>query len=131
MTKTIIFLFWIIVVLAAAASFFVILISSILKKPYKPPKKKIKYYSISEIEATIQNKTATKDLLAEIIDSFIEYHPIPPKVNGANPKDAKKLLDMIFTLSGHTNMDNTLRQNMFDRLIEANPAYKIEFKRGI
>jgi len=105
-------------------------LSNLFKKPYVPPKKIVKYYSLKEIEAIVQNKDAPKKELKRIIDALVEYHHIPPKEQKEHIKKAKKLLDMIFTLSGHTNIDDDLRQDMFDRLIRTNPDYKSDFIRG-
>lgn len=77
-----------------------------------------------------KDKNTTEDKLAIIIHSFVEYHPLPPKENEQTSKQGKHMLEMIFTLSGHSHMSDELRGEMFRELKSQNPEYKDEFKNA-
>lgn len=130
MAKVAIVFMWAIFVLITLVGFFIFVLAPLFIRPKKPVVYKTPFFSMSKIEQMIQNpNTEIKDLKT-LIKSFSIYHKIPEKENGNSPKKAKTMLDLIFTLSGHSNMSGELRQDMFNEFIKANPQYEQEFRRG-
>ncbi|MDR3347187.1 MAG: hypothetical protein LBN32_01100 [Helicobacteraceae bacterium] len=133
MIKLILLLSWLavgVVMLLANAMF---MLSRIFKRKQKilPPKPiVIPDFPISEIDAVIQNRNSTVDQLAAVAKAIAVHHPIEPRTNGKTSKSAKHLLDIIFTMSGHKNMTDELRNSMYDELSQNNPSYGREFARA-
>lgn len=99
-------------------------------KKIAPVTEKIKFFSLSQSEELIQNHSTQIQELELLVKSFVHYHKIPDKQDASKAKDAKKLLDLIFTLASHNNMSKELRMKMFDDLISHNPSYAHELNRG-
>jgi len=128
--KTSLFLLWVVVIVATIFGVIIFLISTIFPKKKPVVKKVTKFFPMDKIENSVQDSSTPRREIVKIVKSLSEHHPLPPKVNKRPPKAAKSMLDMIFTLSGHTNMDNELREEMFEKLREANPEYIQEFANG-
>lgn len=100
------------------------------EKPPPPVVKKAPFYSLDKIEAMVKDKKTDEPKMKIIISSLIEHHHLPPKERGKPTKEAKHILEMIFTLSGHSQMNNDMRNEMFEELIAINPEYEREFKNA-
>lgn len=130
MIKTAILALWIVAVVASLLGFIIYIIVALIPEKKVVKKNYIKRFSIKEIEGFIQDSTTAEETLEKVIKSLAEHHKLPPKDGGNPSKKAKALLDMIFTLSGHTNIDKDMRDRMFRELRLANPDYVQEFSGG-
>jgi hypothetical protein len=118
------------VLLAGILSFIALKIYEAFKKePVKkaPP---VPNMPLKEMEALVQDKNTPRDDLIKVIKALAAHHAIPAKKDGKAPKEAKRYLDMIFTLASHKSLNEDLVQEMYDLLTETNPAYVREFSRA-
>jgi hypothetical protein len=101
-----------------------------LKAPKKPKPIVIADMEIAQMEQIVQDKDSPFKALQSVADALIAHHMIAPKKEGKTSKEAKRLLDIIFTMAGHKNMQSEARGDMLDRLSEANPSYAKDFDRA-
>ena len=85
---------------------------------------------LEQMEKIVQDKNSPTPQLIKVIKALAAHHHIPPKKDGKPPKEAKRYLDMIFTLASHKSMNEELVQEMYDLLTETNPSYLREFNRA-
>ncbi len=131
MIKTALLLLWIIAIAATFLGFLLFLIGALFpKKEPVPKKKEPKFFPMEEIEKKVQDAKTSPEEIMLVVKSLATHHPLPEKVNNKSPKEAKPMLDMIFTLSGHTNMTDEMREDMFTQLRISNPQYAKEFANG-
>lgn len=100
------------------------------RQPKKPKPIVIADMEIAQMERIAQDKNSEAETLRSVAEALIAHHAIEPKKQGKTGKEAKRLLDIIFTMAGHKNMPQTLRGDMLDRLSAANPSYAREFERA-
>ncbi|PIE74257.1 MAG: hypothetical protein CSA19_00665 [Deltaproteobacteria bacterium] len=130
MVKLALIFMWAMFAFVAVVGFLIFILAPIFIRPKKPIIKKTPFFSMSKIEQMIQDPSTSPKDLQTLIKSFSTYHKIPEKENGISPKSSKTVLDLIFTLGGHSNMSPDLRQVMFNKFIAANPQYAQELRRG-
>ena len=128
--KTIIFILWAISIFAVFMSIIGMIIMAFLPEEKTPEPKKPPFYSLAQIEQMYKDKNTDTSKMEIIVHSFVEHHPLPEKENEQLTKKAKHMLEMIFTLSGHSHMTEQLRSEMFRDLKRKNPEYKDEFKNA-
>ena len=132
LVKAILFVLWIISILAVFMSIAGMIIMTLLpeEKPKLQEREKPPFYSLDKIEKMAKDSKTDKKQIEMIALSLVEYHPLPPKNNGKTTKEAKHLLEVIFTLSGHTGITKNIRSKMLKDLIKKNPEYKQEFQNA-
>ncbi|MDR2152593.1 MAG: hypothetical protein LBO72_07220 [Helicobacteraceae bacterium] len=101
------------------------------KRPKKPKPIVVANMEIAEMERIVQDKNSAIEALQNVIEALIAHRQIEPKKNGKTGKDAKRLLDIIFTMAGHKNMPIQLRDETLKRFGEANPSYANDFNRAM
>ena len=87
--------------------------------------------AIAEMERTVKDKNSATEALRGVIEALIAHHTIEPKTDGKTSKEAKRLLDIIFTMAGHKNMPTELRSDTLRRFSEKNPSYSSDFERAL
>jgi hypothetical protein len=130
MNKLTLVAIWVILAAISFATINVYAIMQIARQNRKPPKAKpivIPNMAIEEMERVVHDKNSAIETLIAVIDALIAHHLIEPKKDGKAGKEAKRKLDLIFTMAGHKNMTNELRNDADNRLIEKNPSYAKDF----
>ncbi len=131
LVKSILFILWVLSIFAVVMSLLGVIIMAFIPE-VKPVvhKQKPPYFSLDQIENMVKDKSTDEAKMEIIVHSFVEHHILPPKEKGKPNKQAKHMLEMIFTLSGHTRMTNPMRKQMFQDLIIRNPEYRSEFQNA-
>ncbi|GHV07202.1 hypothetical protein AGMMS50229_13540 [Campylobacterota bacterium] len=133
MVKLILLFLWLSMIAVVALANVGFLISKVFHLSRKPPPVKpvvIPDFPIKEIESVIKDKNSTLAMLTAVAKAIIAHHPIDPKKDGKTSKEAKFLLDLIFTMAGHKNMSNEFQDEMYAGLIDSNPTYARDFDRA-
>ncbi len=118
------------VLLAGILSFIALKIYEAFKKEPVKHAAPVPNMALKDMEALVQEKSTPREDLIKVIKALAAHHAIPPKKDGKPPKEAKRYLDMIFTLASHKSLNDDLVQEMYDLLTETNPIYVREFSRA-
>ena len=123
---------WSMALAVTAFGMFVYLMMALFVKEKKRRhiRPKPKYYAIDEMKKMVKDKNTTEEDIWGVVLALDEYHMIPEKQGNKVPKPAKEMLDMIFTLSAHNHMNDSMRQKMFALLAAKNPNYAADFAKA-
>ena len=119
---------WFSAIAATVIAIIVFTTITAFKMRHRPPKPAPKVIppkmSLDEMNRVIKDRASSKAQRLAVIDSILyHYSPLTPKDGYRIPKDAKKIIDMIFTLISHSGLEVSRLNKFITDLSKENPDY--------